>query len=69
VVYANLMSGICLKQVYVMLSIGISTFSVEQQLFELLLRCQNNPFDNGIVDEGHNLPEWFIIRLKRVVPF
>ena len=41
-----------------------SNFSVEQQLFELLLRCQNNPFDNGIVDEGHNLPGWFIIRLK-----
>jgi hypothetical protein len=39
-------------------------FAVEQQLFELTLRCQNNEFDNVASEMGFRLPDWFVIRLK-----
>lgn len=39
-------------------------FGVEQQLFELTLRCRNNEFDNICSDVGHMLPDWFDVRLK-----
>jgi len=41
-----------------------SNFFVEQQLFELLLRCQNNEFDNVVVEMGLRVPSWFISRLQ-----
>ena len=40
-----------------------SNFYPEQQLFELLLRCQNNEFDNVVVEMGRRVP-WFISRLQ-----
>jgi hypothetical protein len=41
-----------------------SSFMVEQQLFELLLRCQNNEFDSVSLEMRHGVPEWFSNRLK-----
>jgi hypothetical protein len=41
-----------------------SSFVLEQQLFELLLRCQNNEFDDFTIEARRGPPDWFENRLK-----
>jgi hypothetical protein len=44
-------------------------FLLEQQLFELLLRCQNNEFDDVAIEARHRLPDWLDNRLKEWYSF
>jgi hypothetical protein len=46
-----------------------SSFLLEQQLFELLLRCQNNEFDNVSVEALQGPPDWFNNRLREWYAF